>query len=103
VGSTLKTATSPKIVNGAQNVGSITISGQYIAGQTLTATPGAGWSSGASLRFQWLKDGKAIRGATSDFYNLPLNFEGHRISLKVTAKKPGYDDAFGTTARTLIG
>lgn len=103
VGSTVKTATSPKIVKGPQDVGAINVTGDYVAGQTLSASPGVGWSSGAVFSYQWFKDGKAISGAKTSNYTLPLSFIGHRISVKVTAKKFGYDDAYDTTPRALIG
>lgn len=102
-GSTVKTSTSPKIVKGSLNVGQISVSGNYQIGQTLNATPGAGWDLGVTYSYQWLKDGKKISGARSATYLIPSNAVGHRISVTVTASKSGYDSASDTTSRALVG
>lgn len=102
-GSTVKTSTSPKIIKGGLNIGQIGISGNYQVGQTLTATPGAGWDPGVTYSYQWLKDGKKISGARSSTYLIPSTAVGHRISVTVTASKSGYDSASDTTSRALVG
>lgn len=71
------------------------ISGTVRVGQTLTALRGT-WTSGTTLRQQWLRNGVAIPGATGTSYRLTSADVGRNISVRVTGSKAGY----GTVART---
>ncbi|MEU1972183.1 carboxypeptidase regulatory-like domain-containing protein [Microbacterium sp. NPDC019599] len=62
---------------------------------TLTAWKGT-WTSGATIRYQWYRDGKAIESETAPTYTLSAGDRDKRISVKVTGSKDGY----GTFART---
>lgn len=44
-------------------------------------------------RNQWLRGGKAIKGATKASYKLTAKDRGGRLSVRVTASKPGYQSA----------
>lgn len=83
---TLKTAT-PKIT------------GTTTFGKTLTAKPGT-WTSGTKLTYQWLRNGKAISGATKSTYKLAAADTGKQISVKVTGTKSGYKTASKTSSKT---
>ncbi|WP_228942287.1 CHAP domain-containing protein [Nocardioides sp. Leaf374] len=58
-------------------------------GERLTARTGT-WKPAASVAVQWLRDGKAIAGATSRTFTPTPAVLGHRLSVRVTAKKRGY-------------
>lgn len=70
--------------------------GSVRVGKTLTARPGAWKPTQVALNYQWLRDGKAIGGATAPAYTLAAADKGKRISVKVTGSKAGFD----TTSRT---
>jgi hypothetical protein len=42
------------------------------------------------LRYQWLRNGKAIKGARSATYRLVSADRGRRIAVRVTGSKAGY-------------
>jgi hypothetical protein len=66
------------------------ISGKRRYLHTLTASKGqwAQWIDRYS--FRWLRDGTPIKGATGQRHKLGLKDFGHRISVRVVARKPGY-------------
>ena len=46
---------------------------------------------GITLKIQWLRDGRAIAGATKDTYTVTKSDLDHRIYVKVTGSLKGYD------------
>lgn len=76
------------------------VSGQPVYGATLTATSGTWNTKGLTLRHQWLRDGRAITGASRASYRLGASDVGHRISVRVTASKAGLGAASSTSAST---
>ena len=78
------------------------ISGTFKVGSTLKVTTSA-WALGASISFQWLLDGKVIKGATKSTYKLLTAQKGHKISVKVTQSAPGYSTASATSLATKVG
>jgi len=73
-----------------------TVTGTAKAGKTLTAKAGAWSPKPTTVTYQWLRNGKAINGATKATYKLTASDKGKKITVKVTAKKSGYK----TTAKT---
>jgi hypothetical protein len=71
-------------------------------GSVLTAKV-TSWAPGAVLKYQWLLDGKAIRGATARTYKLLSTQKGKRISLTITQTAPGYVTATKTSAAIKVG
>ena len=63
-----------------------TVSGVAQVGRRLSARPGTWDQAGLTFRHQWLRDGRAISGATSATYIARGADVGHRLSVKVTAK-----------------
>jgi len=66
------------------------ITGAARAGKKLTVRPGAWQPARVTLRYQWLRNGKAISGARKTSYRLTAKDRGKRISVRVTGTKPGY-------------
>lgn len=75
------------------------IAGTKTVGKTLTVKPGT-WTTGSKITYQWLRDGKAISGATKSTYKLTAKDAGKQISVKVTGKKSGYTTISKTSAKT---
>ena len=66
------------------NISLPAVTGTPTTGQTLTSTTGT-WANEDSTAFQWLRDGVAIAGATSNTYVLAVADEGTAVSCRVTA------------------
>lgn len=89
-------------VRGAVTPATPTISGTPTFGKTLTAKPGSWGPAGLTLGYQWLRDGKAIAGATTATYKLTAADVKHKISVKVTGSKVGYATASKTSAAKTV-
>jgi surface antigen len=75
------------------------VSGRAAVGEQLVATVGQ-WSVSSRHTFQWLLDGKPIRGATSSrFAPGPGQLRG-RLSVRVTASHRGYLEGAATSVQT---
>ena len=57
-------------------------------------------SPSPAKRFQWLRDGRSISGATGSTYQLRKGDESHRFSLRVTYLRTGYVSASRVTTAT---
>ncbi|WP_062517282.1 CAP domain-containing protein [Demequina gelatinilytica] len=70
------------------------IQGTAAPGKILTAKTRAWkWSPRpTSFRYQWLRDGQKIDGATSATYKVTKADKGHKIRVRITAKKSGFMD-----------
>lgn len=73
------------------------VSGSAVVGATLKAKPGT-WTKKTKLRYQWLRNGVAIRKATKATYKLTAGDAGAAISVRVTGKKSGYATVSVTSA-----
>ena len=67
-----------------------TVSGTKKVGKTLKASVKAWQPATVALKYQWLRDGKAISKATSSSYTLTKADAGKKVSVKVTGSKSGY-------------
>ena len=85
--------------------GSVSITGTFVCGQTLTADA-SGLTSTPScslgtLYYQWTRDTVAIHGATSDTYNLVADDFGKVINVTVSAENCTGSRSSGNTAATV--
>ena len=92
---TCDVASVPAVVAGAP-----TIKGKAVVGKKLTAKPGSWSPAGVTFTYQWLRNGKAISGATGVKYKLKNKDKGKKISVRVTGSKPGYNSASATSPKT---
>ncbi|MBN9611958.1 MAG: hypothetical protein J0H64_00555, partial [Actinobacteria bacterium] len=76
------------------------ITGTTKAGKRLTAKAGAWKPSGATLKYQWKRNGKVIGGATKSSYKLKKADRKKRITVTVTASRLGYVTVSKTSKRT---
>ena len=77
-----------------------TISGAPQVGNALKASVGPWATSGAKISYQWLRNGKAISGATKSSYKLVAADRGAKVSVRVTGSKTGYVSVSKTSAAT---
>lgn len=77
-----------------------TITGKRRWGRTLTGSPGTWSPAPTTVRYQWLRDGNEIRGATRRRYDLKIADFGARITFRVTAAKTHYGNGVVTSAAT---
>ena len=66
-----------------------TITGTAVAGNIVTAQVAA-WSPAASLRYQWLRNGSPIAGATGAQFGLSMADVNTQISVSVVGVRSGY-------------
>jgi hypothetical protein len=80
----------------------IRINGSVKVGGTISAASSA-WVAGASVKYQWLLDGKVISGATRATYKLLATQKGKKISCRITQTATGYKSAIVTTTAVKVG
>ena len=66
------------------------ISGNLSQGSILRLVRGTTTPSTATVRYQWLRDGKAITGATGTSRRIKSGDGGRKLSVRVTATAPGH-------------
>ena len=85
----------------AVNTKKPTITGRTSVGKRLSVASKGRWSAlGHRFGYQWLRNGKAISGATKTSYKLTTKDRTKRISLRVQATRAGYPTVRATSART---
>ncbi|WP_235738463.1 hypothetical protein [Nocardioides alcanivorans] len=65
------------------------ITGKTKVGKTLKVTQGA-WNTSVQVKYQWLRNGKAIKKATKAKYKATKKDQGKKLRVKVTATKTGW-------------
>lgn len=78
------------------------ISGVRRWGRTLTARPGSWSPAPVSTRYQWLRSGRAITGATRAKYKLRVADFGKHIQVRVSVRRADYSSAAAISARTRL-
>jgi glucosylceramidase len=78
------------------------IVGSSLPGGRLTADPGRWRPGGLTFRYQWVRKGRPVHGATSRVFVVPWNASGHLYRVRVTATRPGYTAARSVSLPTLI-
>ncbi len=74
-----------------------TVAGTARVGQTLRSTAGTVSPAATKVTYQWLRNGRAIRGATRATYRLVAGDRGRKVSLKVSYVRTGYTTLARTT------
>ncbi len=82
------------VVKGTLSLGKPVISGTAKVGKSLRAKAAA--TSGATVHYRWLRNGHTIAGATRATYHLTRADRAKKVSVRATAKAPG----FRTVTRT---
>ncbi|QXT64154.1 hypothetical protein [Tessaracoccus palaemonis] len=78
-----------------------TISGTIKVGSKVSAKAGT-WTDGATLKYQWNADGKAISGATSSSYTIPASLAGKKLSVTVTGTKLPWTSVSKTSGASTV-
>ena len=91
---------SGKVAAGVLTTVKPKITGAAKVGKKLTAKPSTWKPSGVKLSYQWLRSGKAIKGATKSTYKLAKADKGKKITVKVTGKRAGYTTKSATSKAT---
>lgn len=78
------------------------ITGTATVGKKLTAVAGTWAPSKVTLKYQWLRAGKAIAGATKSTYTLVAADRGKKVAVKVTGSKKGYATVAKTSAAKTV-
>ncbi|WP_405371954.1 MULTISPECIES: alpha/beta hydrolase-fold protein [unclassified Microbacterium] len=100
-GNTATATRTITVVPAKMKAGKVKITGSAKVGKSVKATV-ASWPKGTRFSYQWMNDGKAIRGATAKSYTVTRSDRGDRISVAVTGRLPGYVTATKTSAPTAV-
>lgn len=93
---------SPVLVQPAKMVVSkVKITGLVKIGNTVSASSTI-WAPAAKVSYQWLVDGKSIKGGTSKTYKIASSLKGKKLSVKVTQTLLGYTTATATTSAVKV-
>ena len=79
----------------------VAVSGTAKVGKTVQAVSGL-TTSGVTRKYQWLKNGVAISGATASTYTLKSADKGQRISVRMTLSKQGYATTSYTSSAVTV-
>src|SRR5690554_6467460 len=74
------------------------VKGKARLGKKLRATSGTWSAAGVQLSYQWLRNGKAIKGANSAKYKLKKKDVRKRVSVRVTASLAGHLDGVAASS-----
>ncbi|KUM72308.1 IPT/TIG domain-containing protein [Streptomyces curacoi] len=78
------------------------ITGTARTGAKLTATPGSWSAAPSSYTYQWKANGTAISGATASTYTVPASMVGKKLTVTVTAVRPGWVSGSATSAPVTV-
>jgi len=94
---TVTKASAAVTVEGVLTAKKPTVVGSVRVGSRIAAKPGS-WTTGTSFSYQWLRGGKAIRGATKARYTVVKADVGKKISVRVVGAARGYAAVATTSA-----
>lgn len=66
------------------------VSGTARFGRIVVADPGTWKPAPTGIRYQWRRDGRAIRDANGRGYEIRVGDVGHRLSVTIDVRAPGY-------------
>jgi hypothetical protein len=78
------------------------LSGRAAVGGTLEASTGTWSAPPTKLGYQWLRDGRPISGATGASYDVTRADAGQRLTVRVTADRPGWPSGSATSGAVSI-
>ncbi|GAA2518995.1 CHAP domain-containing protein [Rarobacter incanus] len=85
----------------AIKAGTVALTGKTRVGATVKAAV-ADWPEGVVLDYQWRREGKTIKGATTRKYLAQPDDKGKRLSVVVVASRPGYKTATKKSVATAV-
>jgi hypothetical protein len=74
------------------------MSGTFKVGRSVKAVIGTVSPTGVTVKYQWLRNGKAIKKATKASYKLTATDKGKKVSVRVTYAKAGLTTVVKTSA-----
>lgn len=80
-----------------------TITGSLKKGSLLTLNTGVPTPKGAKLRYQWMRNGKPLSGATGKTHRVRTADRGKKLSVRVKASATGYSTLVVTTRARRAG
>ncbi|WP_244177662.1 Tat pathway signal protein [Streptomyces atriruber] len=92
------TVTEPEL----RNTTAPKATGTATVGSGLTADRGTWTGAPSSYTYQWKANGEAITGATASTYKIPAAHLNKKLTVTVTAHKPGHRDASASSAPLTI-
>lgn len=78
-----------------------TITGTPLVGKKLSASSGD-WGEEVTFKYQWLRNDKAIKGASNAYYSVTKADKGGKISVQITGNKDGFSPLTKTSKQIVI-
>jgi uncharacterized protein YjbI with pentapeptide repeats len=78
-----------------------TLKGQFKVGKLISGAT-TNWVPGSLISYQWLLNGKLIKGANKSSFKAPSNYRGKKISLRVTQTLTGYTPLSRSSASFIL-
>lgn len=85
-----------------RNTKAPTINGKPEPGKRLTAKPGTWTPVAANYRWQWMSGGKLLKHGTKSRYKIPSRLVGKKITVRVTAIRPGHKAGTATSKKIRV-
>ncbi|MET9829489.1 IPT/TIG domain-containing protein [Streptomyces sp. NPDC006385] len=79
------------------------VTGTAKTGAKVSAAPGSWSATPSSYTYQWKANGTAISGATAATYTVPASMVGKKLTVTVTAVRPGWVSGSATSAPVTVG
>ncbi|PUB28024.1 subtilase family protein [Promicromonospora sp. AC04] len=99
-----ETRTSPAVTvdYGVFSMAAPRISGMSYPGATVSAVAPPATPARTTTTYQWKVDGRNISGATSSTFRIPASYEGRKLTVTVTGKRPGISTKSVTSAHSTV-
>ena len=99
-----ETRTSPGVTvgYGTFSMGVPRISGMSNPGATVSAVAPPATPARTSTTYQWKIDGRNISGATGSKFTIPASYDGRKLTVMVTGKRPGITTKSVTSAHSTV-
>ncbi|MFD7310854.1 S8 family serine peptidase [Promicromonospora sp. NPDC059942] len=103
-GYTPESRTSPAVTvgYGAFVMAAPRISGMSYPGATVSAVAPPATPARTTTTYQWKIDGKNISGATKSTFKIPTSYDGRKLTVTVTGKRPGISTKSVTSAHSTV-
>ncbi len=97
-----RTSPAVTVAYGTFSMAAPRISGMSYPGATVSAVAPPATPARTTTTYQWKIDGRNISGATSSTFRIPASYDGRKLTVTVTGKRPGVSTKSVTSAHSTV-